>query len=119
MARKRYINQKPLSSFEATGKCLYCKGELPSKRHKKYCSWRCSRNFYDEEVQPHILDWNLIRKTAKRRDGHRCVHCGARRKLQVDHIKPIYKGGEEFNLENLQTLCIGCHKVKTQIDNSI
>lgn len=118
MVRKRYINQRPASSFEPTGKCLYCKGALPSKRHKKYCSVRCSDRFYDEEVKPYILDWNLLRKTAKRRDKHKCVKCGARRKLQVDHIKPIHRGGEEFNLENLQTLCIVCHKIKTQGDIS-
>lgn len=32
---------------------------------------------------------------------------------QVDHIVPLAKGGTD-DLENLQLLCIECHKIKTQ-----
>ncbi|KAG3274388.1 zinc finger RANBP2-type containing 3, transcript variant X2 [Ictidomys tridecemlineatus] len=32
---------------------------------------------------------------------------------QVDHIKPVYKGGGQCTLNNLQTLCTVCHKEKT------
>ncbi|KAJ6665406.1 hypothetical protein lerEdw1_003246 [Lerista edwardsae] len=32
---------------------------------------------------------------------------------QVDHIKPVYNGGGQCSLENLQTLCTVCHKERT------
>lgn len=32
---------------------------------------------------------------------------------QVDHIKPVYKGGGQCTLDNLQTLCTVCHKERT------
>lgn len=36
--------------------------------------------------------------------------------LILDHIKPIAIGGEEFDEENLQILCIDCNKIKTRKD---
>lgn len=32
---------------------------------------------------------------------------------QVDHITPVYAGGGQCSLENLQTLCTVCHKERT------
>ncbi|XP_030065313.1 DNA annealing helicase and endonuclease ZRANB3 [Microcaecilia unicolor] len=32
---------------------------------------------------------------------------------QVDHIRPVYGGGGQCSLENLQTLCTVCHKERT------
>ncbi|XP_062933373.1 DNA annealing helicase and endonuclease ZRANB3 [Cynocephalus volans] len=32
---------------------------------------------------------------------------------QVDHIKPVYQGGGQCSLDNLQTLCTVCHKERT------
>jgi len=34
----------------------------------------------------------------------------------ADHIKPIAIGGPEWDINNLQTLCIECNKVKTRKD---
>ncbi len=33
-----------------------------------------------------------------------------------DHIKPIALGGDEWDLKNIQTLCIKCNKIKTKED---
>lgn len=30
---------------------------------------------------------------------------------QVDHIKPVYSGGGQCLLDNLQTLCTVCHRM--------
>ncbi|NXA13549.1 ZRAB3 endonuclease, partial [Sapayoa aenigma] len=32
---------------------------------------------------------------------------------QVDHIQPVYSGGGQCSLENLQTLCTVCHRERT------
>jgi len=59
--------------------------------------------------------WKRLRFMAKRRDGFKCVQCGARRDLEVDHVKPIRSHPElTFDLGNLQTLCTACHSRKTR-----
>ena len=36
--------------------------------------------------------------------------------MDCDHIKPIALGGAEYDINNVQTLCIACHKLKTKED---
>lgn len=60
--------------------------------------------------------WKAVRKQAKDRDDWRCVECGNRGRLEVDHIKAIRDGGAEFDLDNLQTLCVRCHSRKTRLE---
>jgi len=61
--------------------------------------------------------WPVLRLAAKRRDSFRCVACGNRRRLEVDHIRPVREAPEAaFDLTNLQTLCAGCHARKTRIE---
>lgn len=52
------------------------------------------------------------RQEVMERDGQRCVSCGEVENLQVDHITAVAEGGDG-SLENLQTLCGGCHVQKT------
>lgn len=35
---------------------------------------------------------------------------------EVDHIVPIYKGGQSLGLDNHQAICYTCHKAKTKQD---
>lgn len=51
-------------------------------------------------------------------DGHKCRACAATEYLEVDHIKPLRRGGEH-NLENAQTLCRECHERKTRYEGRI
>ena len=60
--------------------------------------------------------WKAVRKLAKDRDDWRCVECGARGRLEVDHIIAIRDGGAPFDLNNLQTLCIVHHARKTRLE---
>lgn len=48
----------------------------------------------------------------ERANGH-CEECGCRLvSAQYDHILPVMLGGES-TMENIQVLCIKCHRLKT------
>jgi len=53
-----------------------------------------------------------IRNFIFKRDKFRCLKCGNINNLQIDHINPISKGGEN-KLFNLQTLCNSCNSKKS------
>jgi len=61
---------------------------------------------------------NLLKK-----QKHKCQICKSKIKFDkygyqlfdMDHIKPIYMGGSD-RLSNLQLLCCGCHREKTNLD---
>lgn len=64
--------------------------------------------------------WAVARLAAKRRDGWKCVKCGARGRLEVDHIERVKHRPElAYELTNLQTLCGVCHSRKTAIETGI
>jgi hypothetical protein len=46
-----------------------------------------------------------------KRDGYRCVACGATEYLTIDHIIPRSRGGSDSQA-NKQTLCETCNKAK-------
>lgn len=61
--------------------------------------------------------WKVVRKQVKDRDRWNCVECGARGRLEVDHIKPVRHAPDlAYELTNLQTLCVSCHSRKTRIE---
>ena len=61
--------------------------------------------------------WPALRQAALRRDDWKCVRCGERRRLEVDHRDPVRTHPEKaFDLANLQTLCVRCHAMKTRIE---
>ena len=43
--------------------------------------------------------------------GYRCVKCGCTRRLGLDHIRPISKGGRT-EIDNLQLMCQVCNADK-------
>jgi len=45
------------------------------------------------------------------RDGYRCMYCGSRKDLQLDHIKPVIYGQEDTP-ENMVTACARCNLSK-------
>ena len=113
--------------------CIICGKELP-KRRRSYCSDECFDSWYKAKIK--IKDWNYVRKKAMERDNYACVKCGLKpmtksyegiildkeilepdeSQLVIDHKIPIAIGGKEFDLDNLQTLCLKCNKIKTKID---
>ena len=55
-------------------------------------------------------DWrgNPNRRAALERDGWRCRKCGKAGQLEVHHVESLEDGGTH-DLDNLRTLCRGCH----------
>ena len=51
---------------------------------------------------------NETRKAVYRRDGFRCALCDETRYLQIHHVIPRGKGGND-SVYNLITLCSKCH----------
>ena len=53
-----------------------------------------------------------IRDFIFKRDKFKCLKCGSKCNLTIDHIEPIFTGGEN-KLSNLQTLCKSCNSSKS------
>jgi 5-methylcytosine-specific restriction endonuclease McrA len=47
--------------------------------------------------------------------GHRCAWCSLKRKLTVDHITPLFRGGHHTK-SNIQMLCRSCNSKKGHAD---
>ena len=61
--------------------------------------------------------WAVLRQAILERDGWKCRCCGERRRLEVDHVKPVRTHPElSFNPANLQALCGPCHTRKTRLE---
>jgi 5-methylcytosine-specific restriction endonuclease McrA len=61
--------------------------------------------------------WQAVRHAVLERDGWACRGCKDRRRLEVDHIKPVRTNPElAFSPANLQVLCRSCHTKKTRIE---
>lgn len=61
--------------------------------------------------------WKALRLKALDRDEWRCVQCGERRGLEVDHVLPVRDRPElAWSIDNLQCLCGRCHSRKTRLE---
>ena len=55
------------------------------------------------------LSWESLKKIIWRRDKGQCQNCGSSYAVEVDHILPKAKGGED-NVSNLRLLCRSCNQ---------
>ena len=69
-------------------------------------SWRAGE-------RPSRRQWGKVRLKVFDRDGWACVKCGKAGRLEVDHRVPLEDGGAVYDLDNLQSLCRGCHLAKS------
>lgn len=61
--------------------------------------------------------WQALRMAVMERDGFKCVDCGARGRLECDHIEPVRKRPDlAYDPANLQALCPSCHSAKTHVE---
>lgn len=93
--------------------CKWCfKKPTKTFRHK-YCSTECNLS---AQIwcypQAYWSRYYLLKK-----HNRTCNHCkeklAPRDKGEIDHINPIFKGGEALGPNNLQILCSQCHLKKT------
>ncbi len=57
---------------------------------------------------------SAVRRRVLERDNYRCRSCGSTTRLNIDHIKPVSRGGDN-SLKNLQTLCWPCNRAKNVV----
>ena len=53
--------------------------------------------------------WARVRRAAFERDGWRCVDCGRAGHLEAHHVTALHKGGDPFDLANIESRCRECH----------
>lgn len=120
---KRRIKSVNLTDLERYGNynrhhyCFVC-GRKLRKRQSFVCSPECNKQL---NWMLSIFKWYVIRRMVLVRDKLICQMCGRKLSIdeaEVDHIIPISRGGHPFRLENLQTLCKECHRLKTERENS-
>ena len=68
-------------------------------------------------VHLHAGRWARVRRAVLARDGWRCRRCGRAGRMEVDHVRPLDRGGDPWALSNLQALCRRCHIGKTAAEN--
>ena len=54
-------------------------------------------------------EWQHARAKIRFRDGHRCFCCGREGQVDTHHEQPLKDGGAPFDLDNLASVCRGCH----------
>ena len=77
--------------------------------------WAVRRNGANGEALPEPIPQHPVSSDLRweiwERDNFTCQHCGTRRRLSIDHIKPQSFGGTD-DPSNLQTLCKPCNSSK-------
>jgi len=109
--------------------CGKSKTEWNRRTSWRCCSTECTKEFWEKHDKS--WSWVQFRFEVFKRDNFTCAKCSKRKtihskfddkeygddsKLIADHIKPLAVGGEMWNMNNLQTLCIDCNKIKTKRD---
>jgi len=112
-------------------RCPNCgkhKDEWIRRKDWTCCSIECTENYYKEHDKSY--SWQDFRIKIFYRDNSTCKICNKRfvkkgiilpevpneSQLIADHIIPIELNGEMWDINNIQTLCIDCNKIKTKED---
>ena len=89
--------------------CRRCGARIRRGRHWiGWCSNMCQTLANAEAGSVDDMRWLL-----HKRDRGVCAECGAEGRWECHHIVPVASGGSH-SLDNLQTLCVPCHKAKTR-----
>lgn len=118
----KYVIHEPAKSRIERNECPSC--GKPKKDWNRRTDWRCCSTKCTEKYEELYTTYSQadMREKVLKRDKYKCVKCGYWSKgqyhpdLEADHITPIALGGDEWDLDNLQTLCNDCHRIKTKED---
>jgi 5-methylcytosine-specific restriction endonuclease McrA len=97
------------AAIKRDGKCVKC-GIIHTEEREIW---------YEKDDYYHTYEIILSESEQfKNKHGDNCVNIVTLKMSAyiVDHIHPIALGGEEWDINNLQTLCIACNKIKTRKD---
>ena len=95
---------------------------LPHEEWDRRLDWRCCSTDCTAKLLDQTFYWPDVRRKVFIRDKWTCIKCGLVDKnklgwtLVADHIIPICLGGDEWDMDNIQTLCRRCDKIKTKQD---
>jgi 5-methylcytosine-specific restriction endonuclease McrA len=120
---KRLIRQKKINTKKRYQRVLTTVDLFPVSGRK--CACRCGRQrrWATKSCQRRALNiyWVVkgntteIRKQLFQEQKGKCQVCREyNRKWQADHINPVHQGGGGCTLDNFQTICPECHKIKTK-----
>lgn len=84
------------------------KSARPSRGASRMADYRDRREALG---MPRIFDASKFLPLLKQRDGHRCIYCEATDDLVIDHIFPIFLGGNDDD-RNLGFACRPCNGKK-------
>lgn len=81
------------------------------EREKKFTEYQKSAEQMAKEYYEGVLYYSGIRQKVLERDKYTCQICGSvsDTKLHIHHILKRVEGGTD-HLDNLLTVCVGCHK---------
>jgi 5-methylcytosine-specific restriction endonuclease McrA len=85
-----------------------------------YCTaHRQEKQYVRDVTEPFRVTRNKGRKKRRdatlRRDGSRCMQCGSTVQLELDHVVPLSRGGNN-DPSNLRMLCHACHVLRHKDD---
>lgn len=107
--------------FKIKTQCVvaFCKNTTTRGNMCEYHYRTRERNISDKKRERQRLysseRWKKVRDIVLR-NSPACKRCG-RLAVEVDHIIPTSRGGEMFDLDNLQALCLECHRQKSYAEN--
>lgn len=82
--------------------CAY--GECHELTHNKYC-----HRHRDVGRTRQTSRWKRVRLVVLR-EHPICERCGRDYSMEVNHIVPLERGGAEFDQDNLEAVCVACHR---------
>ena len=115
--KAKYCDQKCYGLYRKTVPAPTKGRTFPERTKENHWNWKKDRSqikgYWKERNNPEYKKW---RKAIFERDDYRCMDCGERKgEIEADHIYSWAKYPRlRYILENGQTLCKICHKIKTR-----
>lgn len=95
------------------GTCSCGCGVLLTGRRTRWATKDCAGNVIEEYFIIQGRTDSIRFALWKREEGF-CQNCGVKEhEWHADHIIPVHLGGGGCTIDNFQTLCVHCHKIKS------